>query len=343
LPFEMLAASGAAFVIALVLTAVVRRWAIARQMVDVPNMRSSHSVPTPRGGGLAAVIAATFVLAALILVDLISARAFIALTLGSITVAAVGFVDDRRPVAPRLRLLVHVTAALWALYWLGGLPPLLIGEQLFTFGWNGYLLGLLGIVWTLNLFNFMDGIDGIAGSEAVFIGAAGAGIHYLVAGPGDLTLAAAVFAAACAGFLLWNWPPAKIFMGDVGSGYMGYMVAVLAVLAARDNPVSLLVWVILGGVFFVDATVTLVRRVARGERASEAHRSHAYQALARHWRGHRPVTIGVSLVNMAWLLPCAVLAAVYPRYAGWIVILALAPLIFAVLAAGAGKSESVVS
>lgn len=337
---EMLAAGGAAFFVALTLTAIVRRWAIARQVVDVPNMRSSHSVPTPRGGGLAAVVAATLMFAASAVANFISLDVFMALTVGGIVVAAVGFVDDRRPVAPKVRLLVHVSAAVWALFWLGGLPPLLIGKHLFTFGWNGYLLGVLGIVWTLNLFNFMDGIDGIAGCEAVFIGVAGAVIHYLAAGPGDLPLVAIIFAAACAGFLFWNWPPAKIFMGDVGSGYMGYMVAVMAILAARDNPAALLVWVILGGVFFVDATITLVRRVVRGERASEAHRSHAYQALARHWRSHRPVTLGVLLINVVWLLPCAVFAAAHPPYAGWIVVLALTPIGITAFALGAGKSES---
>jgi Fuc2NAc and GlcNAc transferase len=339
----MLAAGGAAFITALILTGIVRRWAIRRQMVDVPNTRSSHSVPTPRGGGLAAVVAATLVFAAMWLANSISIEVLLALTVGAIAVAAVGFVDDRRPVSPKVRLLVHIASALWALFWLGGLPPLLIGEQMFTFGWAGYLLGVLGIVWTLNLFNFMDGIDGIAGSEAVFIGLSGSLVHYLAVGWGELPLVGMIFAAACAGFLSWNWPPAKIFMGDVGSGYMGYMVATMAILSAQQNPTALLVWVILGGVFFADATVTLVRRVARGERASEAHRSHAYQALARRLRGHRPVTLGVLVINVVWLLPCAALAAARPSYAGWLVVVALGPLVIAAVAVGAGKSESNVS
>jgi Fuc2NAc and GlcNAc transferase len=336
----MFAAGLAAFFTALILTAVVRRWAIDRQVIDIPNMRSSHSVPTPRGGGLAAVIAATAVFAALAVANLIPADVFMALGIGGIAVAAVGFIDDRRPVPPKIRLLVHIAAALWALFWLGGLPPLQIGQHLFTFGGFGYLLGVLGIVWTLNLFNFMDGIDGIAGSEAVFIGLTGAIIHYIYVGPGEVPLVAVIFAAACAGFLWWNWPPARIFMGDVGSGYMGYMIAVMAILSARDDPTGLLVWLILGGVFFVDATVTLARRVVRGERASEAHRSHAYQALARRWRGHRPVTLGVLLVNVVWLLPCALFAAANPTWAGWMVILALAPIVVAALVSGAGRRES---
>jgi Fuc2NAc and GlcNAc transferase len=152
-------------------------------------------------------------------------------------------------------------------------------------------------------------------------------------------VAALILAAATLGFLVWNWPPAKIFMGDAGSGYTGYAVAVLAVAAARESPVALLTWVMLAGVFVVDATVTLVRRVARRERASQAHRSHAYQWLARKWSSHRRVTLGVVLVNVVWLFPCALCATLFPAFAGWILCVALAPLIVAALAAGAGRPE----
>jgi Fuc2NAc and GlcNAc transferase len=144
----------------------------------------------------------------------------------------------------------------------------------------------------------------------------------------------------CCGFLLWNWPPAKIFMGDVGSGYMGYVIVVLALAAARENPAALLVWLILGGVFFCDATVTLVRRLIRGERVYQAHRNHAYQRLARRWGSHRAVTVAVIIVNLAWLFPCAWLASVYPGRAAWIVIIALAPLTLSAFLAGAGQDTA---
>ena len=132
----------------------------------------------------------------------------------------------------------------------------------------------------LNLFNFMDGIDGLAASEALFVIRAGA---WLSAAGGGVTAASGVLAGACAGFLLWNWPPARIFLGDAGSGYLGYVTAVLALASARGNSDAIWVWLILGGVFFVDATVTLVRRVLRGEHVHEAHRTHSYQWLARRW------------------------------------------------------------
>ncbi len=185
----------------------------------------------------------------------------------------------------------------------------------------------------------MDGIDGIAGTEAIFIAGAGGALAILTASAPAIAIVSLMFGVACGGFLWWNWPPAKIFMGDVGSGYVGFFIAVLAIAAARENSVALLVWLILGGVFFVDATVTFVRRLARGERVYEAHRSHAYQWLARRWRSHRRVTLLVSLINVTWLLPAAVIASTRPSLAGWFACAALIPLAAAAVAAGAGRDE----
>jgi Fuc2NAc and GlcNAc transferase len=322
-----------------VLTGLVRRLALAHGVLDVPNDRSSHDVPTPRGGGIAIVITTVIALSLLASLRLLAFDRFMALAVGGVIIAVVGFLDDRQGLRASRRLMVHFSAALWALAWLGGLPPLQFGSQLFSFGWEGYLLGALGIVWTLNLFNFMDGIDGIAGSEAVFIAGGGALATSLAVAPGDVPAASLAFGAACGGFLLWNWPPAKIFMGDVGSGFIGYMVVVLALMAARDNPVALLVWLMLGGVFFIDATITLVRRVGRGERAHEAHRSHAYQWLARRWHSHRRVTVSVLAVNLCWLLPCALIATSYPHWAGWMTLAALVPVAACAVLAGAGRAE----
>src|SRR5204863_14870 len=201
--------------------------------------------------------------------------------LGGTVVAAVGFADDKRSVHAGIRLAVHIAAGLWAVFWLGGLPPLRIGDHLVQLGWPGWLLAVLGITWTVNLFNFMDGIDGLAAAEAAFIACAGATLGLASGHAAEVSAVAFAFAATCSGFLLWNWPPAKVFMGDVGSGYVGYVIGVLTLAASRDNPVAVWIWLLLGGAFFVDATVTLVRRMLRGEAVHEAHRSHAYQWLAR--------------------------------------------------------------
>jgi len=125
----------------------------------------------------------------------------------------------------------------------------------------------------------------------------------------------------------------------VGSGYLGYVIGVMAVAAARDNPAAVWIWLILGGAFFVDATVTPVRRVLGGERLHEAHRCHAYQRLARQWGSHRRVTLMMLLVNLGWLLPCALVAADYAGPAAWTAVGALAPLVVLAVAAGSGRRD----
>jgi len=336
---QLVALSAAAVLVAsAVMTGLVRRFTLSLGVMDIPNERSSHSAATPRGGGLSIALTCSAGVAVFAACGVVGPRLLASLLGGGGMVAAVGFLDDRRPVPARWRLAVHALAAAWAVAWLGGLPPLQVGDHLLSSGWLGYALGMLGIVWALNLFNFMDGIDGIAASEAVFVSIGGV-LLSLSSHSMEVPAAACIFAAACAGFLLWNWPPARIFMGDVGSGYLGYVLAVLAIAAARDNPVAAWVWLILGGAFFVDATVTLIRRLLLGERIHEAHRSHAYQRLSRRWRSHRPVTLAVIALNVLWLLPAAWYAQRYPRFALWILAGAFAPLIVVVIAAGAGSVE----
>jgi len=322
----------------MLLTLAVRRFTLSRGLLDVPNERSSHLVPTPRGGGVAIALTAFAGFALLTALHAADFGLFAALA-GGLGVAAIGLLDDRRALPAAGRLAAHLAAALWALAWLGGLPPLRIGDQLVTLGALGTILGALGIVWVLNLFNFMDGIDGLAASEATFIAWSGAVLAGPVSVGNGAAAAAAVFGASCLGFLRWNWPPARIFMGDVGSGFAGYVIAVLALGTARHDPIGLWTWLVLGGAFFVDATVTLLRRLLRGERAYEAHRSHAYQWLARRWGSHGTVTLAVLTVNILWLLPCAVLANKFPRYAAMLVLIALAPLVPLAIIAGAGRRE----
>jgi Fuc2NAc and GlcNAc transferase len=335
---EVYVLAGATLAISVVLTLAMSRFALSRGLLDIPNERSSHRVPTPRGGGAAIVITATIGFVLLLALHRIDFALFAALA-GGLVIAAVGFVDDRHRVSARVRLAAHIAAALWALGWLGGLPALPFGGHPVALGAFGTIIGVLGIVWVLNLFNFMDGIDGLAASEATFVAWSGALLSAAAFAAAGVAAAAVIFGASCLGFLSWNRPPAHIFMGDVGSGYLGYVLAVLALAAGRSNPVALWVWLILGGVFFVDATVTLVRRVVRGERVSQAHRSHAYQWLARRWGSHGKVTLAVLAVNLVWLLPWALFASRLPAYAVACVIMAFAPLAVLALAVGAGRRE----
>jgi Fuc2NAc and GlcNAc transferase len=233
------------------------------------------------------------------------------LSAGAVT-AAIGFWDDHAPLSARWRLVAHFLAAAAALASLGGMPKIEVLGILSMSGWTAQVFGALMIVWLLNLYNFMDGIDGIAGVEAVTVCVGGAAVALVVGYPPGV-LACLLLAAASAGFLVWNFPPAKIFMGDAGSGFLGVVFGVLAVDASGQTPALLWCWLILLGAFIVDATVTLLRRLLRGERVYQAHRNHAYQHAARAFGAHRPVTLAVGAINLLWLLPLALLVA-----AGWL-------------------------
>ena len=337
---EVLFTAVGAFLVSVVLTGVMRGVALSYGVIDTPNSRSSHTQPTPRGGGASIVLALIGSLLLLSGLGVVDTDLLLAVAGGGAAVAIVGFIDDRRGVAASVRLVVHLGAAVWALAWLGGLPPMQIGDEAVSFGWFGYVLGALGIAWSINLFNFMDGIDGIAGAEAAFVAGGASVLALLGGGTGGVPASSLALAASAIGFLVWNWPPARIFMGDVGSGFVGYAIAVFALASAGEGSGSLLVWLTLGGVFFVDATVTLIRRARRRERLSESHRTHAYQWLSRRWGSHRSVTLAMIVVNVGWLFPFAWLVWRFPARGWWLVIMALCPLVVCAIKAGAGVPEA---
>lgn len=290
----------------LLMTWGVRRYALLHDVLDIPNHRSSHVAPTPRGGGVAIVLG--FFLGLLLLYCLggVAIESLLALLGSGGLVALVGFLDDHRPIAARWRLAIHFIAAAWALLWLGGsLEIQVFGVAL---GWLGAGVTALYLVWLLNLYNFMDGIDGIAGVEAVTVCLSGALLYSLV-GHGAAAILPALLAAAVAGFLFWNFPPARIFMGDAGSGFLGVVLGVFSLQAGWIQPQLFWAWFILLGVFITDATLTLLRRLLRGERVYQAHRCHAYQFAARHYGGHLPVALGVGAINILWLAPIAIWVA----------------------------------
>jgi Fuc2NAc and GlcNAc transferase len=270
---------------------------------------------------------------------MIDARTTGILMVAGIAIAAVGYLDDRWQLTARTRLAVHLAAAVFVIALLGGIPaPELVRWGLGGF-WIGFAFAVLVVVWGTNLFNFMDGIDGIAASEAIFVSTAGAYLNWLDGGDSGVTAVMVCLSAATAGCLIWNWPPARIFMGDVGSGFLGFMVTVLMISACNRGSVPIEVLPILGGVFVVDATVTLIRRFMRGDRWLEAHRMHAYQHLARKWQGHKPVTLLVIAINLGWLLPWAYVANRFSTNAHIFFGIAMLPLVAVALLAGAGKCE----
>jgi Fuc2NAc and GlcNAc transferase len=321
------------------LTGWLAATAVRRGMLDRPNERSSHSVPTPRGGGLAIVVAIGLLASGLVAVGVLSAWAFVALLPPFFALAAVGWADDRGGVAPQRRLAVHLASAGWCLGWCAANTPW--ASALPPASWPGVLVLLtlaLTLGWAINLFNFMDGIDGIAGAQGVFIGLGGA-LLLLIEGGESAALLMLVVAGACAGFLAWNWSPARIFMGDVGSGALGFLLAATPLVAIDDLRTDIWPWLILWGSFLVDASVTLVRRGLRGQALHQAHRTHAYQWLSRRWQSHRAVSLAYLAINVAWLAPWAVLAAARPSQAPVAAIVALGPLVPLAAWLGAGRPE----
>lgn len=325
-------------VLALALTWVLRRYALARSIIDIPNARSSHSVPTPRGGGVAIVVAFLAALLWLHGSGALAAEATWALFGAGALTAVLGFLDDHGHIAARWRLLGHFSAAAWALLWLGGLPPLTVFGVELHMGWLGHGLALFYLVWMLNLYNFMDGIDGIASVEAITT-CLGACALYALAGADALIPAPLILAATVAGFLFWNFPPARIFMGDAGSGFLGIALGVLSLQAAWVSSELFHAWLILLGVFIVDATVTLLRRLLRGDKVYEAHRSHAYQYASRHFARHLPVTLAVLAINIVWLLPIAALVVLGYLDGTLAVLIAWAPLVLLAMRFNAGQLE----
>ena len=189
----------------------------------------------------------------------------------------------------------------------------------------------------INLYNFMDGIDGIAGVEALCVSGLG-GLLLAWSGLAGLSSVAMALAAASAGFLVWNWPPAKIFMGDAGSGFLGFVFGVLAISSAKERPWLLWPWLILLSVFIVDSILTLLRRVIAGERWYEAHCSHAYQHAARRHGSHLRVTLTVAAINVAWLFPLAWGACIWAAVGPVVAAVAAAPLICIAVCYRAGRN-----
>ncbi|NWB91692.1 MraY family glycosyltransferase [Pseudomonas agarici] len=327
-----------AFLLSFFLAIFFRRYALRRSLIDIPNNRSSHSQPTPRGGGLAIVISFIFCLPATIFFNGNSLSTSVALTLSGVGIALLGFLDDHGHIAARWRLLGHFFFAALILFFLDKIPIItIIGIELHT-SWFNFIILTLYLVWMLNLYNFMDGIDGIASVEALCV-CLSAVLLYYFSGFEQLIWSPLILSMAVSGFLYWNFPPAKIFMGDAGSGFLGITLGALSLQATIVAPRLLWMWVILLGVFIVDATFTLVRRLLRGEKIYEAHRSHAYQFAARRFGRHLPVTLSVGVINLFWLLPIAFCVVM-----SWLdgvvgVLLAYAPLCAAAIKFHAGRLE----
>ena len=308
--------------------------------MDIPNERSSHFTPTPRGGGLSFVATSIVGFLLLTLNSTIDRADLLALCCAGIIVAIAGHLDDRQKISgATIRLGFHALGAIILIVGIGFPSQISLFDRTIDTGIIGSILGVLYLVWLLNLFNFMDGTDGIAAIEAIFVCIAGAILNYHVLSDINFSAPSIILATSTFGFLLYNWSPAKIFMGDVGSGYLGMVIGGLSLMAAKQQHELLWVWIILLAVFVSDATITLIRRLLQKQKPHVAHRSHAYQHLAIRFNSHSKVALVVLAVNVVWLLPIAFLVANKQLAGTTGVVVAYIPLLLAALILNAGKDS----
>lgn len=318
------------------LTGVARAYALGSGLLDVPNERSSHNRLVPRGGGIAVVAVVLAAAAILSMLGKMTAAQTIAWLCGGSLIAFVGYADDHRGLGVVARLCAQLVAAGVALYAAHGLPPVPWGGSDVDLGAMGWILGAVIVAWAINLFNFMDGIDGIAAQQAMFMAGSACLLQWEM-GANSLGVMLCVICAAAAGFLVWNWAPARIFLGDVGSGFLGFVLALAALLTWRTGPMTLWTWLVLDGLFVADATITLVTRAARGARIFAPHREHVYQRLAIRLGSHARVSIAYFGLNVVWILPWAMASVRHRAMGGVISLVALAPIAVAAMVLGAGR------
>ena len=271
------------------LTYYIKNYYIKNAIYDEVNERSSHTIPTPHGGGIAIAITWFSGLSYLYFIDKIEASLFYALMVGLI-ISVISFFDDIYELSAKFRMIVQSIVAISGIIIMGGFESLdlmffTIENQIIT-----NLFAFLLIIWFINLYNFLDGINGYAGAEAVFLSLAGlvffGGNHFLI------------LLVSVLGFLYWNWNKAKIFMGDVGSTLLGYNVAIFTLYYANQESSNLWVWIILFGLFWFDATLTLLRRKLNNEKLSKAHKKHVYQRLTQSGFSHLKVSSLSILLNI---------------------------------------------
>jgi Fuc2NAc and GlcNAc transferase len=310
------------FVATLLLEWLVLRLVRHYQLLAIPNARSSHVDATPTLGGIAIVLTVCGYLLSQVSAGVDPA---VGLLLGGGLLAIVGFGDDIRDLSALVRLACQVVAVALVLVYL-------------STGWSWWLLGLVAflLVWQVNLYNFMDGIDGIAGAQVLVFCT---GVTLVTGGvPGWLGELVWLLLGSALGFLAFNWPPAKIFMGDVGSGFLGLVLGFLVVTLAEETFLPLVASLILLAGFWFDASYTLCVRIVTGQNFLSAHRSHIYQKLAMV-TGHRATTAAFLLFGALWLVPLAWVSTMWPDWSLVCLAAAVLPLAVAAVRLRAGQPD----
>lgn len=288
------------------------KWARQKKIMDHPNARSSHTVPTPRGGGFG-ILSVFFLVYLFTAVFLASTGMALVIVLTGALLAVVGAIDDLKGLPAKIRLIFHLLAALSAIYFFMS-EPYYLNLGVFWIKWPTVVVAFLILftVWMINLYNFMDGIDGLAAGQVISVSIATAlfANHFVLdiddSSRGLLFIFySLILAASCFGFLIWNWPPAKIFMGDIGSSVLGFLLAAQAIWGSQGYGINFSVFLILNAVFIGDATYTLAVRAYRRVKVWQAHRSHLYQHLDQKGYSRKKIFLALLGYNLFYLLPLA--------------------------------------
>jgi len=327
------------FLLSFMLTGCYRGYALRKSLLDIPNDRSSHQVPTPRGGGIAIVVSLLLGMGVAISITPLGVIQYSAFLLPGLLLAGVSYLDDLGHVKAGWRLLVQILSATLALYLTGGMTALGVFGVTLESPPLLSLWALLVLVWIINLYNFMDGINGIASLTAISISLGILVLLWLIGAPVELMVPPFLLAGASAGFLLWNFPRARIFMGDIGSCFIGLVLGVIFLQAGQWNPVFYWAVLILSGAFIVDASLTLLLRAWRRQKLYQAHREHAYQHLSRRWQSHTKVTLGYNLLTLGYLLPVAGLVVLGHLDGFMGLLLGYCPLALVFWRSGAGRHQ----
>lgn len=324
-----------AFILSFLGTYSYRSFAISKGILAKPNFRTLHEKPVPKGGGIA--FSTVFVAGVLILwlLGIASRELMLSLCLGGGVATLFGFIDDLMEFKVIPQLAMQIFLAGWVLFCFDGGPLTYLDWMP---AWLAWLSTCFLLVWMINLYNFMDGIDGMAASGAVFI-AGVSSIVALIGGNSNMALVFALLSICCFGFLLFNWPPASIFMGDSGSIFLGYCFGALIIKTVMYSEMSFWTWLVILAYFLGDTTTTLLMRIVIVKKYVP-HRSHAYQNLARIWGSHLKVTSLAIAYHCVWLLPLAIWSTLQRETAPIAAVLALAPAILWTLRYGPALSSS---
>lgn len=326
---------GLIFFASVILTGMIRQLCLVFNIVDHPCQRRTHKQVTPRGGGLAIVM----VFISFILFYHLSFHAYEAL-LPAFVIAMIGFWDDIRSLSPRLRLFIQFFCAILSIYLIADYK---IFHQILGLNlplWLCLSLAILFIVWSTNLYNFMDGVNGLAAIQAVCLSFFMAYLAFSESYQewGYLWL---ILACGAAGFLVWNFPIAKIFLGDVGSYFFGFVFSVMLLKGATLHENWFWSGIIILGYFNVDATLTLILRVWNRFSFLEAHRTHAYQMFWQKYnQNHLIVTLSILTLNLCWLMPWAYVVAKGYIPAIYGLMISYLPIFYVVRSSKAGTSEA---